>query len=36
MQRLSALIGPGLITDIRTSSHWSGSCKNNIMVLLMY
>lgn len=27
-QRLSALIGPGLITVIKTSSHWSGSCNN--------
>lgn len=29
MQRLSALIGPGRITVIRTSSHWSGSCETN-------
>lgn len=28
MQRLSAVIGPGLVTVIRTSSHWSGSCNN--------
>lgn len=36
MQRLSALIGPGLITVIRTSSHWSGSCKNKFVWFCSY